>query len=44
MPEPCVRALLSSESISFLALMRLSLPLGLSDFPIRSNICLTLAV
>ena len=24
--------------------MRLSLPLGLSDFPIRSNICLTLAV
>ena len=42
-PEPCVHAPLLFESIAFLALMHLPLPLGLSNSATRSGICLTLA-
>jgi len=42
MPEPYVHAPLPSESITFLALMRLPLPPGLSDSAVCSNICLSL--
>ena len=42
MPEPCVHAPLPFESITFLALTHLSLPPGLFDSAVRSDIYLTL--
>ena len=43
MSEPYVHAPLPYESITFLALTCLPLPLGLSDPVARSSICLALA-
>ena len=43
MSKPCVHAPLPYESIAFLALMRLPLPIGLPDYATRFGACLTLA-
>ena len=43
MSKPCVHALLPYESIAFLVLMRLPLPIGLPDYATRFGACLTFA-